>query len=71
MHKDQSVQLFRESFYTAITRARTKVDIIAKDYLIDKAIASPRIKGNTLKDKLAFFNSGINNTVDVQILKTE
>lgn len=71
MHKDHTVQLFRESFYTAVTRARTKVDIVAKDYLITSTIARQRIKGNTLKDKLAFFNSGINNTVDVQILKKE
>lgn len=69
MHKDHSVLLFREAFYTAITRARTKVDIISKMFLIEKAIKSPRIKGNTLKDKLAFFNSGINDTVDVRILK--
>jgi ATP-dependent exoDNAse (exonuclease V) alpha subunit len=69
MHKDHAVGLFRESFYTAVTRARTKVDIIGKDYLIERTIKSQRIKGNTLKDKLAFFNSGINNTVDVQVIK--
>lgn len=69
MHKDHSVMLFRELFYTAVTRARTKVAIISKDYVIEKAIAMQRIKGNTLKDKLAFFNSGINDTVNVSCTK--
>lgn len=69
MHKDHAVGLFRESFYTAVTRARTKVDIIGKDYLIERTIKSQRIKGDTLKDKLAYFNSGVNNTVDVKVLK--
>jgi energy-coupling factor transporter ATP-binding protein EcfA2 len=70
MHKDHSTMLFREWLYTAYTRARIGVTIIAKDYLIEKAIKTPRILGNTLKDKLAYFNSGINNSVDVQCTKT-
>ena len=69
MHKDHSVMLFRELFYTATTRARTKVTIISKDYVIDKAIATQRIKGNTLADKLAFFNSGVNDTISVSCTK--
>ena len=70
LHKDHSVMLFRELLYTAATRARTDIAIIAKDFVITKAIATQRIKGNTLKDKLAFFNSGINDAVDVQCIKT-
>lgn len=69
MHKDQSTMLFREWFYTAYTRARIGVTVIGKDFLIEKTVKSPRIKGNTLKDKLAYFNSGINSVVDVQCLK--
>lgn len=61
--------LFRELFYTAATRARTKVAIIAKDFIVKKAIETQRIKGNTIKDKLAFFNSGINDTVSVSCTK--
>lgn len=68
-HKDHSIMLFRELFYTAATRARTKVTIIAKDFIIKKAIQNQRIKGNTLKDKLAYFNSGINNDVQVYCTK--
>lgn len=69
MHKDHSTMLFRELFYTAATRARVKVVIIAKDYIIEKAIATQRIKGDTLKDKLAFFNSGVNDTVYFDCIK--
>lgn len=68
-HKDHSTMLFRELFYTAATRARTKVAIIAKDFIVKKAIETQRIKGNTIKDKLAFFNSGINDTVSVSCTK--
>lgn len=69
MHKDHSTMLSREWFYTVATRARVKVVIIAKDYIIDKAIASQRIKGNSLADKLAFFNSGVNDTVYFDCVK--
>jgi len=69
LHKDHAIMLFRELFYTAETRARTKVTIIAKDYIIDQAISNQRIKGSSLKDKLAFFNSGINDTVSVTCTK--
>lgn len=69
MHKDHAIMLFRELFYTAETRARTKVVVISKDYIVDQAIANQRIKGNTLKDKLAFFNSGINDTISVNCTK--
>jgi ATP-dependent exoDNAse (exonuclease V) alpha subunit len=58
LHKDFAISLYRELFYTAVTRARTKVTIIAKDMVVQKAIKNQRIKGNTLKDKLEYFNSG-------------
>ena len=57
-HKDHSVMLFRELFYTAETRAREEVCLIAKDWVIEKALKTQRIKGNTLKDKIEYFNSG-------------
>ena len=59
LHKDHAIMLYRELFYTAVTRARTKVTIIAKDNIIDKAILNQRIKGDTIADKIEFFNSGI------------
>ena len=59
LHKDHSIMAHRELFYTAVTRASKKVYLIAKDFMIQKAISTQRIKGNTLKDKIEFFNSKI------------
>lgn len=58
LHKDFAVSLYRELLYTAATRARTKVTLISIRGVIERAIKNQRIKGNTLKDKLEFFNSG-------------
>jgi exodeoxyribonuclease V alpha subunit len=58
-HKDHSVLLFRELFYTAVTRAREEVILFAKDPVISKAIKTQRIKGNSLEEKIEYFNSGI------------
>lgn len=69
MHKDHSVMLFRELFYTAATRARTEVVIIAKDITVKKTIARQRIKGTSLKDKIEYFNSGQLKYSDVVCVK--
>lgn len=65
LHRDHSVSLCRELLYTAVTRAREQVVIIAKDDVINKAIKTQRIKGSTTKEKIEYFNSGIklNNAV--------
>lgn len=59
LHKDHSIMAHRELLYTAVTRAAKKVYLIAKDYMIDKAIATQRVKGNSLADKIEFFNAKI------------
>lgn len=69
LHKDHSMMLTRELFYTAVTRAREEVIVIAKDYIIDKAIKTQRIKGNTLADKIEYFNSGALDIGDVSCTK--
>lgn len=69
LHKEHATMHFREHFYTAITRARTKVTIIGKDFVINKIIAVPRIKGNSLKDKLEYFNSGVDMNFDIRCTK--
>ncbi len=69
LHKDFAVSLYRELFYTAATRARTKVTLLAPDQVIEKAIKNQRIKGDTLKDKLEYFNSGADLRDSVEILK--
>ena len=57
LHKDHSIMAFNELLYTAVTRAAEKVTIIAKQFMIDKAIATRRLKGDTLREKVEFFNS--------------
>lgn len=56
LHKNQSTMHYREWFYTASTRARTKVTVFAKDSILRKVISNPRIKGNKLEDKIEYFN---------------
>ena len=65
LHRDHSVSLCRELLYTAVTRAREQLVLIAKDDVIDKAIKTQRIKGNNTAEKIEYFNSGIklNNVV--------
>lgn len=65
LHKDHSVSLYREWFYTACTRPREEVTIFAKDFVIQKAVKNQRIKGRTLADKIAYFNSGVTNVQEV------
>lgn len=61
LHKDHSISAYRELFYTAITRARENVVIIAKKFMVDKCINTQRIKGNSLHEKIEWFNSGLMN----------
>jgi hypothetical protein len=61
LHKDHSLMAFRELLYTAVTRARENIVIITKDFMIKKAVENPRIKGNTIEEKIEYFNSGLLN----------
>lgn len=65
LHKDHAISLYREYFYTLATRPREEVVVFAKKFLIEKAIKNQRIKGRTLADKIAFFNSGVTNVQEV------
>ena len=58
-HKDHSILLFNELLYTAVTRAAKEVVIVAKKYLLTKAIATRRIKGDTIKEKIEYFNANM------------
>lgn len=69
LHKDHSIMAYRELLYTAVTRASQRVILIAKDFMIDKAIATQRIKGNTLADKIEFFNAKIALDQEVRCYK--
>lgn len=59
MHRDHKISLSRELFYTASTRAREQVYLITKKSIIESTIKSQRIKGNTVEEKIEFFNSGL------------
>lgn len=59
LHKAHAVSLFRELVYTACTRVQQDLVIVAKEDTIMRAIKNPRIKGDTLAEKLEFFNSGV------------
>ena len=65
LHRDHNISLCRELLYTAVTRAREQMIIIAKEEVIQRAIKTQRIKGNTLAEKIEYFNSGVklNNVV--------
>ena len=71
LHKDHATMLDRELFYTAETRARTKVTLIAKDTVIQRALETQRIKGESVEDKIAYFNSGIMDNVSEPIYATK
>jgi len=66
LHRDHAVSLHRELLYTAVTRAREAVIIIAKEDVIERTIKNQKIKGNSLQDKIEYFNSSVkilNNAV--------
>lgn len=48
---------YRELLYTACTRAKQELTIICEPDLFIRGINIQRIKGNTLEDKIAFFNN--------------
>lgn len=60
MHKDhkQGGFLSRELLYTAMTRAREELRIIAKMDVLEAAIANQKIKGNSIEEKIEYFNGG-------------
>jgi ATP-dependent exoDNAse (exonuclease V) alpha subunit len=59
LHKDQLRNLSREWLYTAVTRARNEVYIFAKEDVLTKTIGTQRVKGKTLRDKIEYFNNGM------------
>jgi exodeoxyribonuclease V alpha subunit len=69
LHKDHSVMAYRELLYTAVTRAAKEMVVIAKDFMIEKAIKTQRIKGNSLADKIEFFNAKVSMDVPVKCYK--
>ena len=69
LHKAHSIMAFRELLYTAVTRAREQCILITKDFMLKKAIENPRIKGNTIEEKIEYFNSGVMDIGNVYCTK--
>lgn len=59
LHRNHAVLLTRELLYTAITRAREYCTVIDLCNVTDKAIATQRVKGNTIEEKIQWFNSEV------------
>lgn len=59
LHKDHSILAFNELLYTAVTRAAEEVVIIAKKFMVKKAIATRRLKGNSIREKIEYFNANM------------
>lgn len=49
----------RELIYTGITRAAEELYLVLENTMLGKAASKPRIKGDTLQDKIAFFEQRI------------
>lgn len=69
LHKDHRISLSRELLYTAVTRARKDLIIISKMDVVEGAIRTQRIKGDSLADKIAFFNSGFQRDASIRVTK--
>lgn len=61
-HDCHAKMLSRELVYTAITRASQELYIFMAPMMLTKAAQRPRIKGNTLAEKLKFFQAKKNET---------
>jgi ATP-dependent exoDNAse (exonuclease V) alpha subunit len=68
IHRAFKVLLFRELIYTAMTRAREELVIIDTSNALEGAIASQRIKGNSIEEKIEWFNSKLALTEVVPII---
>jgi len=71
LHKDHTLGGFltRELLYTACTRAREKLIIIAKPDVLAKCVKQQSIRGNTLQEKIQSINSGAQNIGSYPVLK--
>lgn len=63
-HAGHAAMCSRELIYTAITRAREELYVLCDPGMLSSAAKKPRIKGDTLADKIAFFNSRLEEKVE-------
>ena len=58
LHDTNAQMLSREMLYTAMTRPRRFLGIVAQSHIIQKCLDNPTLKGNTLDEKIEYFNGG-------------
>lgn len=64
-HQDNAFIQSREWLYTAVTRAKDSVLILASQGSLARAINSPRISGRTVEDKIkSFYTMTLKNSTD-------
>lgn len=68
LHRNHAVLLNRELIYTAVTRAREFCLIVDLCNTIDKAISNQKIKGNSVQDKIEWFNSEVSLEEPVPVI---
>jgi len=59
MHRNHATLLSRELIYTAMTRAREYLIIVDLCNWLNKGIETQRIKGNSVQEKIEWFNSEV------------
>lgn len=59
MHHTHGVLNFRELLYTAVTRYKKFLHFICEPDTLEKGVASQRIKGQSLEDKIEFFKGKV------------
>jgi len=71
LHKDHNIGTFlsRELLYTAVTRAREKLILVSKSFVLAQAVKQQIIKGKTLKEKIESINSGAANIGNYPVVK--
>lgn len=68
IHRNHAISLNREMLYTAITRAREYCIIIDLCNMLPRAIENQRIKGNSVEEKIEWFNSEISLAEPVPVV---
>jgi hypothetical protein len=69
LHATHNIMASRELVYTAITRARNRCALLGDLSIYQDAIQRPRLKGNSLAEKIACFNEGDLRTIDMSKIK--
>jgi len=74
MHSDHATKgnfVTREWLYTAVTRAREKLVILAKEEILQRAVDKQVIRGKTLEEKIAHINAKSAGDMDTYpVIKT-